>query len=137
MEITENVIKETRKLRYQFEDHEIEQLGKDLSEMVQSHSELEFEKKSVMKSFNEALKAKMKFIHETARKVNDGYEYRDVACEVEMNNPVYGRKKITRLDTGAYWDEQMEDDEYDLFNQNSDYNAALDYFQNPRSWEEE
>lgn len=137
MEITENVIKETRKLRYQFEDHEIEQLGKDLSEMVQSHSELELEKKMVMKSFNEALKAKMKFIHETATKVNNGYEDRDVDCEVEMNNPVYGRKKITRLDTGDYWDEPMCDDEYDLFNQNSDYKAALDYFQNPRTWGEE
>ena len=80
MEITENAIKETRKLRYQFEDHEIEQMGKDLSEIVQSHAELEEEKRSVVKSYNESLKAKMNIIHETAKKINDGEEDREVFC---------------------------------------------------------
>lgn len=120
MEIAEQIIKETRTLRYKFEDHEIEQMGKDLSEMVQYHSEVELEKKSVMKTFNEMLKAKMKIIHETAKKINDGHEDREVSCQIEFNTPVYGRKKIIRLDTGDYWDEPMEDDEFNLFNQSRD-----------------
>jgi len=111
------MITETRIMTHEFSQEELEELGKYLSETVQAHSELEFEKKEATKSYNNELKKKMAVIKSTAKKINDGNEDRQVDCEVEMNTPIYGQKTITRLDTRQCWIEDMKPEEFDLFNQ--------------------
>lgn len=132
MQQTQEKITEVRELIYQFSDSELQQMGDELSKLVLDHVKVELEKKEVTKSYSDQLKAKMKLIKQLSYKIDNGAEVRDVSCQVFYNDPVYGRKKIVRMDTGDYWDEPMDDGEFDLFTQ-ADYGDDEEIL----SWEEE
>lgn len=106
-------IRETRELSYRFSELELKELGEQLSEQLSDYFAKEAEKKQVTKHYNSVLKNMMEEVKETTEKLNTGMETREVSCLVEHHSPVYGRMKITRMDTGDYWDEPMD---LDLFN---------------------
>lgn len=115
---TQEKVVEIRDLEYNFTDTEIQQMGKDLSERVIDHVRLEIEKKEVTKSYSDQLKGKMKVIKQLSHKLNNGSEVRDVSCQVKYNDPVYGKKTLIRMDTLEEWVEEMDVEEFNLFNQN-------------------
>lgn len=43
--------------------------------------------------------------------ITNGYEYRKIDCEVFMNDPSAGKKRIVRSDTGEEWTEKMTAEE--------------------------
>lgn len=111
-----------RVLRYQFSDDEIKEMGEDLSDQVMNFSRLDLEKKEQNKIWNKELKEMMTEIKRTSKIIDDGWIETDTRCKVEFNNPRYGKKKITRTDTQESWIEDMEESEFNLFNQeNSSY----------------
>lgn len=110
---------ETRELKCILSDEEINDRAKDMSQKNQERIDTEIEKKAVVKSFNQAIKNLQRIIDADARVINDGFEYREIECDIEMNTPVAGTKTITRNDTGKSWEEPMTDEEFNLF---SDHN---------------
>lgn len=73
-------------------------------------SEFKNEKRSIRYDFTAQC-------NKLSNQVSDGFEYRDVDCDIEYHKPSQGRKKITRKDSGISWDEKMHDWEWNLFNQ--------------------
>ena len=53
-----------------------------------------------MSDFKAKIDAKDSLISNLSNNVNNGYEYRSVDCEVEMDSPKKGMKTTTRIDTG-------------------------------------
>ena len=112
----------SRLLRYEFTDDEIKEMGEDLSDQVMNFSRLDLEKKEQNKIWNKQLKEMMAEIKRTSKIIDDGWIEADTRCKVEFNNPRYGKKRITRTDTQESWIEDMEESEFNLFNQeNSSY----------------
>ena len=111
-----------RMLRYEFSDDEIKEMGEDLSDQVMNFSRLDLEKKEQNKIWNKQLKEMMAEIKRTSKIIDDGWIEADTRCKVEFNTPRYGKKRITRTDTQESWIEDMEESEFNLFNQeNSSY----------------
>lgn len=111
-----------RMLRYEFSDDEIKEMGEDLSDQVMNFSRLDLEKKEQNKIWNKQLKEMMAEIKRSSKIIDDGWIEADTRCKVEFNNPRYGKKRITRTDTKESWIEDMEESEFNLFNQeNSSY----------------
>lgn len=111
-----------RMLRYDFTDDEIKEMGEDLSDQVMEFSRLDLEKKEQNKIWNKQLKEMMAEIKRTSKIIDDGWIEADTSCKVEFNTPRYGKKRIIRTDTQESWIEDMEEDEFNLFNQeNSSY----------------
>lgn len=106
-----------RVLRYEFSDDEIKEMGEDLSDQVMNFSRLDLKKKEQNKIWNKELKEMMAEIKRTSKIIDDGWIEADTQCKVEYNNPKYGKKRITRTDTQESWIEDMEDGEFNLFNQ--------------------
>jgi hypothetical protein len=116
------MFKETRKLRHDFSESEVNEISQELVANINEKTRVEDEKKSAVRKFNGEIKYWDKKISRDAELITNGFEDRDTACEVQFNVPTYGNKTITRLDTKESWVEPMEFEEQDLFNQpKSDY----------------
>lgn len=59
------------------------------------------QKKSVTSEFSSKINSSRASITTLSHKINNGYEYREVECEVALNFPHGGDKTITRKDTGG------------------------------------
>lgn len=114
---TEQVAQEYRLLKYTYSDEEIKEMGESLSEDVIEFTKLELEKKEQNKIWNKELKERMSEIKRMSIIIDQGWVEAEVKCKVEYNNPVYGRKRITRMDTQEAWFEDMDESEFDLFTQ--------------------
>lgn len=92
--------KSTRYLKYQFTETELRDKATQLARECRQNEEMEDEKKSVVSDFKakiDGLQAKISLL---SGHINNGYEYRNIECEVSLNTPVTGKKTITRTDTG-------------------------------------
>lgn len=98
-------------------DEEIQDLGKEISNIVSEKTTLEAEKKAASSSYTRDIKQKDRQINQKANLINEGIEMRDIFCSVVFNNPVPGQKIVTREDTGEEWQEAMTESEFNLFNQ--------------------
>ena len=98
----------TQHLKYTFSEDEIKVMAYDLARDNRELRALNESKKEVIADFAGKIKGKEGAIDRTSEHIANGYEYRMISCQVEYNHPVPGKKCITRIDTGEYWDEDMD-----------------------------
>lgn len=122
------MITKTLQLRHDFEEHEINEIAKLMTECHRKKIDVELNKKSATRQYNAEIKYWEREIDKNATLIENGFEDRDVSCEVIYNHPVSGQKTIRRLDTGEEWTEPMTIDEFDLFTaQNVPTEVYADY----------
>lgn len=107
----------TKSLRYDFTASEVHDLSVELANKYKSLGELAEEKKKADAEFNAQANVIRAELRTLSAQVSDGYEYRDIACQVEYHKPSQGQMTVTRTDTGEMFTEQMTEDDWNLFNQ--------------------
>jgi hypothetical protein len=93
--------KSEEKLRVQYTDAELLEIGKKLAETARAKEALEDEKKSITKDFGSRLDGLAARISELSNNLSCGFNYRDVTVETTYGEPGPGKKTTRRLDTGA------------------------------------
>lgn len=94
-------IEKTRRwLKYAFSPTEITSFSQDLASRVQSLNRLEEEKKEIADSFKARMSAEGAKINQISLWITNGFDFRDIDCEVQYHTPKTGVKSIVRLDTG-------------------------------------
>ena len=114
-------------LKCELTEAEIKQLGYDLARKYSEITDLEENKKAVSSDFKSQIDAATALASSMSRKIQNGYEFRDVECEIRRD---YARKIIewVRLDTGEIFkDRIMTADELqeDLF-ENDDSKVEIE-----------
>ena len=94
------MIKKTEWLKYSFSEAEIKELAKKLAYETRTLEELEDQKKSVVSDFSNKITRVKASLSGLANNINNGYDFRNIDCEVLLNSPEAGQKSIVRLDTG-------------------------------------
>jgi hypothetical protein len=89
----------SQQLRYQFNNDELIERGKKLSETHSKYAQLENDKKRVVTDFTAKMTAVKAEASSLAEMVSTGYELRDIPCTATMDTPTIGKKRITRNDT--------------------------------------
>ena len=74
--------------------------ARQLGRMNQELARAEEKKKSVSADLAAAVKNCEDAVSNQSRLVTNGYEYRNVECEIHFDTPEKGHKRVTRLDTG-------------------------------------
>lgn len=87
-------------LRYDFTEQEFVEHARQLGRMNQELSRTEERKKTVTAELAADVKRHQDEVQSQSRLVSNGYEYRDVECEVRFHDPEKGKKTIVRLDSG-------------------------------------
>ncbi|HZW70799.1 MAG TPA: hypothetical protein VFF57_07970 [Hanamia sp.] len=123
MEVLKN--SEKRWLRYDFSAPEIHDLSMDLANKTQQFQTVSDEKKSVSSQFKSRLDSIQSDLNSLSNKVASGYEIREVECEVKYHRPEQGKKTITRKDNNQKIIEKMTSEEWNLFNQEVEEEAAI------------
>ena len=98
--IDSKVIKVEEYLRYEFSEDELKELAKSLAFNVQRHTQTQEEQKASASQFKEKLEGFNVAIGKLSRHINNGWEMRNVKCQVFYHLPVQGTKRIVRVDTG-------------------------------------
>jgi hypothetical protein len=105
-------------LKCDFTDEEINDIAKEMAEQLSEKTRIDLEKKEVVKKYTREISYYDKKINESGIKIQNGYEEREVQCEIKMNTPKAGIKTITRLDNKDTWEEPMNLNDHDLFSLN-------------------
>ena len=89
----------SRYLKYDFTHEELEDIQKKLAHATLQLREKEEHKKAVMSQFTSDINSLKADTNLLAEKINSGFEFRDVTCDIEydFNNNM---KTIIRQDTG-------------------------------------
>lgn len=93
-------------LKVDFSHDEIHEFGNQLANITNEVKELTNAKKSAMSDFKAKIDGKTADAESLSTKIANGYEYRNVECEVRFNKPNTGRKQIVRKDTGEMVSEE-------------------------------
>jgi hypothetical protein len=90
---------EARSLKCILTEDEKQKISKNLARDTMALHNLELEKKSVMSSYKDKADKAQLAVNISARLINDGYDFREVDCEVVRD---YGQKVVyyVRTDTG-------------------------------------
>ncbi len=96
----ERSVKITDYLRYDFTEQEFLEHARTLGRMNQELAAAEERRKSVSADLAADVKRHQDEVSRQSRLVSNGYEYRDVECEVRYHSPEKAKKTIVRLDTG-------------------------------------
>jgi len=90
---------EARSLKCVLTEEEKQKISRNLARDTMALHNLELEKKSVMSSYKDKADKAQLAVNISARLINDGYDFREVDCEVVRD---YGEKIIywIRTDTG-------------------------------------
>jgi hypothetical protein len=94
-----------REARYDFTQHEIRELGRDMARGAQSVYDFRAQKIATVAELTAQIKSAEKLVSDLAEKINCGYELRQVECIEIMDMPRPGRKSIIRVDN----QEQVEE----------------------------
>jgi len=86
-------------LRYNFSESEIKEFSKKLAYENKQLEELEEAKKTVAAEFSSKIQSAKSQISKLATNINNGYDYREIKCEILFDVPETGYKTIKRLDT--------------------------------------
>lgn len=119
---------EKRTLRYDFTAVEIHDLSLQLANKTKDVASLVKKKKSVTSQCTAEINAAESACAVLSNQVADGYEHRDIDCEVIFNQPTQGKKTIIRKDSNTIVgveamttsDWNLINEEKNLFNQNGD-----------------
>lgn len=125
--MTEEIIPkaEKRSLRYDFTASEIHDLSLQLAGKTKEYQSLTEEKKTVTSQYSARLNEIKATCNKLSNQVSDGFEYRDIECEIQYHKPQQGKKTIIRKDTGKTTAvETMTDYDWNLFNQPEDESPA-------------
>lgn len=93
-------IKIKKHLEVKLTDEELKLISKNLAYENSQLEEIEDKKKSVNADFTNQITNSKASISILSRKINNGYEYRDIDCEILFHTPNTGKKTIIRKDTG-------------------------------------
>jgi len=93
-------IKVKEYLPVKFTEDELRGFSRDLARKVQELASAQDEKKAAMSQFNTRVTAAESEINDLSRKINNGYEHRNVEVEVKLHTPAAAQKTFTRVDTG-------------------------------------
>lgn len=88
-----------KSLKYTFTQAEILELGSDLAREYAARTEAEANKKEVDAQLKAEIESHAAKAESLSRKLNNGYEYRDVECN-EIFDYVQKTLSLERLDTG-------------------------------------
>lgn len=94
-------ITEKRTLRYDFTAVEVHDLSVQLANETKKVGSLTEEKKSVVSQWTAKINESKAACNSLSFKVADGYEHREVECEVIFNQPTNGKKTIIRKDSNT------------------------------------
>jgi hypothetical protein len=109
---------EKRSLRYDFSASELHDKAQQLAKKNKEVQTLKDEKKSVVSQLKARIDGAEADVNLLSNQVAEGWEYRDVECEVVYHQPQQGKKTIIRTDNNRKTAvEAMADHEWDLFNQ--------------------
>ena len=86
-------------LKYEFSPNEARENAKKLARAIQQIAELELKKKQIMADLKSEADTAASDSAKLARWVNDGFDYRQIDCEVVFHAPREGYKTLIRLDT--------------------------------------
>jgi hypothetical protein len=125
-------ITEKRTLRYDFTAVEVHDLSVQLANETKKVGALTEEKKSVVSQWTAKINESKAACNSLSFKVADGYEHREVECEVLLNTPKNGKKTIIRKDSNkrvgvedmTTFDWAKINEKNNLFNQNVEDEAA-------------
>ena len=92
---------EKRTLRYDFTAVETHELSVQLANETKKVVSLTEEKKSVVSQWTAKINEAKAACNSLSFKVADGYEHREVECEVILNQPANGKKTIIRKDSNT------------------------------------
>lgn len=92
----------------------------ELANKTKEKTLVEEEKASVNKQYGSRLAEINANLNKLAGKVSDGFELREVKCDITYHKPETGQKTILRTDTNEEIIEKMEPFEFNLFNQPKD-----------------
>lgn len=90
----------TEWLPYTFSEQEKRDIASKLAQANQALSELNDRKAQVAADFKAQITATESVIAKESRRYTNGYEFRDVDCDVLFDKPSHGLKTIVRKDTG-------------------------------------
>jgi hypothetical protein len=94
-----------RELKCTFTEKEIQEKAKALAYNCNLRDQAEEEKKSVTSDFKAKIDSYTATISSLSNNINNGWEYRSIDCEVQMDTPKEGVKRIVRKDTGEVVEE--------------------------------
>jgi hypothetical protein len=94
-------ITEKRTLRYDFTAVEIHDLSQALASKNKEIVTLKKQKASATSQYTAKINEAEASCNDLSNKVSDGYEHREVDCEVIYNQPDQGKKTIIRKDSNA------------------------------------
>lgn len=114
---------EKKLLRYDFTAPEIHDLSIQLANENRKLNGLKEEKKSVNSQWTASINASLASVNKLSNQVADGYEFREVECEVQYHKPSQGQKTYKRKDGGADIVEKMTTVDWNLFTQMGDVNG--------------
>lgn len=97
---------EVKNLKYVFTKDEHIAAATELAYANRTLSGLKDQKKTVMANLNSQISAQEEMVNMLVQNVGNGYDYRDVECEIQFHVPERGFKTILRLDV----DESRADD---------------------------
>jgi len=104
-------------LKYHFNDAEITEFAKNLADQLKEQSSIELEKQSSNALFKQQLTSVEENISRLRDKIFDGYESRDVECEIKFHFPEQNQKTWTNPFSGEEITEEMNNFDHNLFNQ--------------------
>jgi len=88
------------RLRCLLTDEEKINVGRQLAEATNDLEEIEEDKKQVVADFKAKSTAAEALISSLGNKLRSGYEFRDVSCFINFDQPEKGQKQTVRSDTG-------------------------------------
>ena len=89
----------TEYLKYDFSEQELKDKAKQLAHEFRQKEEAELESKEGMSLFKSRIDAHKANVSRLSNHINNGYEYRNIECDVLYNTPLDGQKTIVRKDT--------------------------------------
>ena len=108
---------EKRSLRYDFTASETHDLAIQLAQETRKVQALEEEKKSITSQYAAKINEAKALSNRPSNQISDGWEFREIDCDVQYHVPEKGKKTYTRKDNGVSFVEKMESYEWNLFNQ--------------------
>lgn len=87
-------------LKYEFTAEETAENAKDLARRTMALAELELKKRQLAADIKAETDKVTAEVARLSRFVNDEYDFRMIACTVNFNDPMNGKKTIFRKDTG-------------------------------------
>lgn len=92
---------EKRTLRYDFTAVEIHDLSMDLAGKTKEIVTLKKQKTSAVSQYTAKINEAEATCNSLSNKVADGFEHREIECEVIFNQPANGKKTIIRKDSNT------------------------------------